>query len=893
MYSHVRTIIFLASIGILFFARPLVARAQTGTAVDELLAVPTFEEHTPLPVQETNPPKGTTNPTFIDQLASCTASQNEQEFFTYSLETALQTKQLDEQASRELARVTKAREDVNKLIASTYNELRTQQIANQFDATGVPDFTNVLQTIGIAVVDDTTGSAPDVDAKKAICQAGNSILARVSENNDNPQCVAITQESRVITNQDDYIYEEGRRKAMDALFCYLGDWRHFPLADFTDTRNCEALGLSGDDCNTQKVWQTLGQKVHNSEGFYHDVDGTDTKDNPHDDQNVYTFCEGMRVLGKKCAQDYERDVIKYKTIDNITRKTRTIALAPPQTWYTPGRCAVINNFLPGTNKNKTSGEATQGTPSPYTQNIKSLHLVNTNKFTSSFEWINYYFGSPFGNPTVFKTSNDMNPGESTLISNYEPSTGDENSFPRLMIKAGDIAQSIIDQTTELRKLQYTSGEGIRDATLRIGWRDYNWKQTTTLGDDPFLEKYDALDYYVREPAKPNKILKPLPCYWNAEQPPEKTEGNLCDSAVGKPDGLDASGATFYFDTDIVLSPVLFIKDKLRSAIQAQFDLARDTFAIRSNKNAVPITNTSAGKGTCTTGAVINWLAPSTNALPAPWEDPNINLAQSINPLTGKNYTQESLIPQITGNYFNAVYNDVFQLYHTPFPLILEQWFANADPEPTYDSVYLNITKELINVEDLGADGGGDPNAPDRFAGTPATGPLPVGCQNYKDVFKSVGDKEGVDPCLLEGIAATESSCNPQAESPAHACGITQFKPATATIVAGKTITCDYLKQNPEFAIGLSAQYLKGAQAKVASYGFKDNSQDENLIASYNAGTSQSCSAPGSTNPAIKVKKAFCPSTNCPGKPAWQCPGAYKETQNYVPRVQNFRGQCNI
>ena len=192
--------------------------------------------------------------------------------------------------------------------------------------------------------------------------------------------------------------------------------------------------------------------------------------------------------------------------------------------------------------------------------------------------------------------------------------------------------------------------------------------------------------------------------------------------------------------------------------------------------------------------------------------------------------------------------------------------------------------------------GGPPLAP-----TP-TGSLAVGCDNYLDVFdySSEGDKNL--KCLLIGIANQESGCNPNAVSSHGACGLMQMLPATAGI------SCDELKNDPNKSIQLAAGFLKSNQNTIpsssgfdigksfslsgnyVSYGnFKYDTGNDDLIASYNAGSGKLATTPG-------MKGPFEISTDCPSPitPAWQChinPSGFSQTQNYVVRVQSFQTQC--
>src|SRR3990167_5093835 len=84
-------------------------------------------------------------PVWVTNFDECTEFQQRMENFEYSLHSTLLQKQLDTEASRELARVEKARNDVNRLVASVYDELRTTQIKL------TDENAKILQSMGIAV----------------------------------------------------------------------------------------------------------------------------------------------------------------------------------------------------------------------------------------------------------------------------------------------------------------------------------------------------------------------------------------------------------------------------------------------------------------------------------------------------------------------------------------------------------------------------------------------------------------------------------------------------------------------------------------------------------------------------------------------------------------------
>jgi len=895
------------------------------------LYVPTQEQGIPLEVQMNNQSNGQ-QPGWVQMLESCSDYQTTLESSMKNLDDTLVDKQIGQEAANNIARIMKAREDVNKLVASVYNELQTQQVVNGIDIND-PKFDKVMQTVGIVV------EGNDQNPNDQLCKASYQVRANIERAG---QCVAVAQEARIITNQDDYIYEEGIRRAMDMLFCYLGDWRHFPIAATNDPLNCKELGLD-PQCSVEDVWKALGEKL--SEGlsgnptpnpnYFKDVDGTLTTDRYGDDQHVFNLCEGMRALGRKCAQDVLRDFIKYSTIAKITRKDRTIILAPPQTWYTPGRCRIIDGFLPTSDFLPPSKDE----KTPYVDTIKSIDLFNAENTTkNSKQRITYLFDSKWGSPDLAKQPSEMNASEFSLERELAAYGKDENNASGLASKAETLAQNIITQFNDLRKLQYTSGDGLRDATLRIGWQDYEWEQSTnTMPNklDDFLGKYNALDLPADTPERPNKLFKPLGCYWYGEEfhgdpLTEENKTKELPRCLSKNDDIKAKpeGKTFYFDTGLVLSPIAILKDKLQSAIQAQFDLARDAFAVADTSNpllARLMEKKKVSVGECTSKA-IEWVAPSVNQLVAPFEDVSINLAQSIDPNTKEDYTKNSHIPYILGNYFNHLYNDVFQLYHTQFPNTLEEWFNSAEfagpkdenpgNQPKYDSIYEQITNTDLLPELFADKGPGglspEPRAPGPSPSPGPIGSLPGGCNALKGTFQDVASRSGVDACLLVGIAGAESTCGVDlGPSSSGACGFMQILPKTATGLMGRgksnPVTCAELQSDPKLSIELAARYfVQSAQTlgtyssrgfdignsftqsgKTVTYGpFTYDNGNDDLIASYNAGQGGGEDTP------------FTVSNDCsdPVTPAWQCninSGGYgTATQPYVLKVQKFQKQCS-
>lgn len=137
-------------------------------------------------------------------------------------------------------------------------------------------------------------------------------------------------------------------------------------------------------------------------------------------------------------------------------------------------------------------------------------------------------------------------------------------------------------------------------------------------------------------------------------------------------------------------------------------------------------------------------------------------------------------------------------------------------------------------------------------------PLPSSCSKYD--FSSYGIYENV----LKAIAAKESSCNQNAQSP-HACGLMQLKPETAGI------SCSDLKADPQKSIKLAYNYITSNISKHEGDLYK-------ILAGYNSGYALGI------DPITGKKGGLAPSTDCPGFKAYECcinPGGLTETQDYV------------
>jgi len=150
--------------------------------------------------------------------------------------------------------------------------------------------------------------------------------------------------------------------------------------------------------------------------------------------------------------------------------------------------------------------------------------------------------------------------------------------------------------------------------------------------------------------------------------------------------------------------------------------------------------------------------------------------------------------------------------------------------------------------------------------------LPSSCSAYNTAF----DSFGAQAKYLKALAATESACNPSAQSPAGACGLMQLMPDTAKIY-NSNATCQWLKDHPQESITIASQYIN---ANAGAHG----GNTAKISAGYNSGYSTS------PNPITGKKGGLVPSSDCPGYKAFECcilPGELVETQDHAYRTIKY------
>lgn len=502
----------------------------------------------------------------------------------------------------ELAKIEKAREDVNKLNFEVQKEL--------------------------------TGQGVIIEAKDKVTN----------------QIYTIKKEGRMITNPDEFLFEEPIQKARDFTYCYLAPWKHFAL-DSNDEQYCADLGLGGGGFRLGKDGNPLPCTTENVCQFM-----------PLDQPNGIT----------QCPSDVARDQIKQQLLSDLVRKETNWAKAPTESWYTPAICERITNNLSCTDKEtcfkcgddilsqscdiKTKGELTN----EETRGVNDSHSSLTLNIASS---------------------------RNATLQEYQETVGNPNNDTvslKKMLKQQ--IQGIVDQYQILRQAQYVAGQGIRPEKYLISFTDI---MTGTITS--------PCNRYYREPASTQPVRIPN------EKNKEDVLCRIADAMYfGRPLTMSYGSRAytdqfFWFDTENITSPAVILLQKMAAAAQAQFDLAQKAYKYPADNSELTATTISNGAGNefsdipvqtpsipfyeiNSKGEVEISKEETVNYLYAPWEDP-FDYAK-----LPKNYStdKEGKVPlEIGGEYYlNRWYKDINQMYlrqketeSSTFSRILKEWFC--------------------------------------------------------------------------------------------------------------------------------------------------------------------------------------------------------------------------
>lgn len=525
------------------------------------------------------------------------------EKFLINLNNVFATRQEEFLKTFELAKIEKAREDVNKLNFETQRELTDQGVI-------------------VEVRDPVTGKP-----------------------------YTIKKEGRIITNPDDFLFEEPIQKARDFVYCYLAPWKHFAWED--DLQFCNELGLTGNLAGA-----TIG------------MTGSDLCTS----QNVCMKMPSQTPNGvTQCPSDVTRDKLKQRLLSGLVRKEHKWALAPPESWYSPAICERILNSFTCIDKENCFGIPMAGNKAKFCEfaeggscsiaPISALAVEEAAKVNSTH--------ATLSRPVAYVNDN--------TIYELQQAAGNPNNDPRALERMLlQQTENIINQYQTLRQAQYTAGQGIRPEKYLVAFVDV---KEGKIEGKPCPAKY----YSFSE-------KKLIPGAGDCKA--------LDEMFFGRPLTMNHGGEdkaykdyVFWFDTENVTSPAVVLLQKMAAAAQAQFDLAR--MAYKDPTTAENITSDIlyvANNSLTFFNPSVPIIKPNPiqllgGKLPAPWEDPNEYA--NLPPEYFLDWTGEWPPTLGEGYYLNRWYKDINQMYlpksgvgpgvpeypGTTFDKILRQWFC--------------------------------------------------------------------------------------------------------------------------------------------------------------------------------------------------------------------------
>ena len=456
----------------------------------------------------------------------------------------------------ELAKIEKAREDVNKLTYEVYRELKEEPLVYN---KGLAK--DIIRSAGLRIN----------ETSNAYCPFGVKV---------DGHCLIIKREGRIVRNIDDYIYEEPIQKARDFLMCFLAPWRHFPLGEdyyFASTQKeldemRKDNGLSGSDmrdgttvehvlktpqpwcgreasetikktkcqteckgvdkqgsldfskiqkcrkcirdhlderCNTQKICEKAREEADKKFTYqYTRPDGSTAKAtgrpdlfeatvNPNTGKSQ-TFEDYKKLL---CPSDQLKEDIKRDFLMELARKYKFLYNAPPEHWYYEPYSAATGGdpkkcaLILGSLGYDVEGIVEDNLSNPLAKNaIQAYKKYQETVWRADLPIAVAYRPDP-----TDKDYNELNSGTF------------KNSGYGLQSFIQNTLDKIISNYQQIRTSEYVAGQGIR----------------------------------------PEKYL------------------------IGFPD--DRTNKYYFIDTENIISPAVFTQDKIAAATQAQFDLAQKAF----------------------------------------------------------------------------------------------------------------------------------------------------------------------------------------------------------------------------------------------------------------------------------------------------------------------------
>lgn len=550
--------------------------------------------------------EGVTTPTQIDiilqgeitldqllwQLLSKIKDANEQ--FTTDLMHALFQKRLpgltlDELQSFELAKIEKAREDVNKLFFEVMRELKEQPVLTSKFLEDSPILLPVLTSLRSKGLVITSTENP-------LCPWG--IKLKVPMTGSFKTCLTIKQQGRIITNLDDYLFEEPLQRARDFVMCFFAPWRHFPFyydiegGDWdigVDRGYCpqrvqeEAKGIENNyfvwpvetfvrpttpcdpaadrrcvpACSTQAICREL--LFDRLQSF---------KDNTRPDittpqYEAFQYEPPGGPGNQLCFADLARDDLKKEILANLEdstmpRKHRFLDTAPPESWYYP----IVVTRDPNTGRNVAGFDGTRcqfimenivgGAAGSLVYESWRLGALGGGGAPPAGRTSEYEFYAE-AERTGFDPDLRMNLQwlEDKTEDDFKAAKKEINRIDGVRSIVKEMIKKIISEEQTKRLAEYIAGQGIAPKRYLVGFSDQSTIVEVSPGAAGAAEVGLPLD-----PASGNRC--PLGF---------RFANNKC---IG-------STKQYYFPTDYITEPARLLLSRIDAANQAMFDLAQKAF----------------------------------------------------------------------------------------------------------------------------------------------------------------------------------------------------------------------------------------------------------------------------------------------------------------------------
>lgn len=510
----------------------------------------------------------------------------------------------------ELAKIEKAREDVNKLIQETIKELKDQPLvitdaSNLIDNLARTNVQKILRLNGLSV----EGQLVTLVAGIA-CPTG--ILVNAEPGSSSPECWVIKQSSRVVENLDDYLYEEALQKSRDAIMCLLAPWNHWPLGEYNG--EVVTTNVNGSTTPTYIDDFIFGRNLgfcDETAPFPYDVQRTTTL---NECSTQYICAIARRQAGlrpdmfsphfedykqKLCPSDRIKEDLKREFLTSLMRKHRAIEFMPPEIWYY-GKSMYPNSAISDETIFQYDDSVRPGQGGPpqafilndeYCQNqgllpnitLQDRSLNYCLPYDPSFSIgrctfilenlglgkTGSYFAQYSGGPVYSKIFSSQRRYLEVLVreireffpsiplsidvkrkhrlyiddpTEYERAKEDKNNLEGLKRTLTQLIAGVGGETKEKNILKYGAGSGIKPLQYLFGWN---------VCDD--ANKIAQMDN-----AAGQTVCNEL-----------KDLYRVCEF-----DGTRCQGAGYYFfETDDIISPAIFLLNKIAASIQSEFDLA--------------------------------------------------------------------------------------------------------------------------------------------------------------------------------------------------------------------------------------------------------------------------------------------------------------------------------